>query len=143
MARLFLFLGAGLGGLGVMAGAFASHALRAQLARASLATFETAARYQLVHALALLVVGLLLYGVENSAFEKDAASQARAVRVSLHLSGIAFVVGGILFSGSLYGLSLGAFRSLGWVTPLGGLSLIGGWLGLAIAALQLPSRSQS
>lgn len=130
MARLFLFVGALLGGSGVMAGAFASHALRARLAATSLATFETAARYQLVHALALLAVGLLLYLGEGLS---DTA------KTSLSWSGITLITGVILFSGSLYGLSLGAFRSLGWVTPLGGLSLILGWLGLAIAALLLPA----
>ncbi len=131
MARLFLFLGALLGGSGVMAGAFASHTLRARLAASSLATFETAARYQLVHALALLAVGLLWY-------LGDGLNET--VQTSLGWSGIALIVGVILFSGSLYGLSLGAFRSLGWVTPLGGLSLILGWTGFAIAILQLPPR---
>lgn len=129
MARLFLGVGAFLGGSGVMAGAFASHALRGHLAATSLATFETAARYQLVHALALLVVGLLLY------LSRDLSKVAQT---SLSWSGFALMLGVILFSGSLYGLSLGAFRGLGWVTPLGGLSLIVGWLGLAIAACTLP-----
>ena len=131
MARLFLFVGALFGGSGVMAGAFASHALRARLAASALTTFETAARYQLLHALALLAVGLLLYlGGDLSA----------TVKTSLVWAGLALIVGVILFSGSLYGLSLGAFRSLGWVTPLGGLSLILGWTGLAIAIVQLPPR---
>ena len=134
MARLFLCVGALLGGSGVMAGAFASHGLRARLAAASLATFETAARYQLVHALAILIVGLLLYFAAGLGGD----GLGKAAKASLTWSGIALIVGVILFSGSLYGLSLGSFQSLGWVTPLGGLSLVLGWFGLAIAALLLP-----
>ena len=132
MARLFLCLGACLGGTGVMAGAFASHALRGSLAAASLSAFETAARYQLLHALALLAVGLLLYCVDDL---------GDSVNNTLRWSGGALGVGVILFSGSLYGLSLGVFGGLGWVTPVGGLSLILGWGILAIAALQLPPRA--
>lgn len=132
MARLFLCFGACLGGSGVMAGAFASHALRGSLAASSLSTFETAARYQLLHALALLVVGVLLYGTDDL---------GKPARTSLGWSGGALGVGVILFSGSLYGLSLGLFRGLGWVTPLGGVSLMLGWGMLAIAALQLPPQT--
>ena len=103
-----------LGALAVVLGAFGAHALRAQLAEADRAVFETAARYQLLHALA-------------AALAADRASRAPGSEAA----GWAFVVGTVLFSGSLYGLAFGAPRILGAVTPLGGLSFIVGWLLLA------------
>ena len=107
----------------VAAGAFGAHALRASLAPKLLAAFETAVRYQMFHALALLVVALALG-------QKRHPAVARA--------GGLFVGGTILFSGSLYALALtqayalGPFRiALGAATPLGGLCFIAGWLSLA------------
>lgn len=132
MARLYLFLAAVLGGTGVVADAFASHALRGRLEARALGSFETAARYQLIHALALLAVALLLY------CGGEIGDKAIAW---LQWSSAALILGVLLFSGSLYGLSLGQFQALGWVTPLGGLSLILGWGMLAIAVLQLPQGS--
>ena len=105
-------VGAALAGLAVAAGAFGAHALRAQLSPADLATFETAARYQMYHALALVVVGLL--------------DRPRGDRL-LTLAGWAFLTGIILFSGSLYGLTLTGISALGAITPLGGLGFLAGW----------------
>ena len=110
-----------LAGLAVAAGAFASHALKAQLAERALEVFETATRYQMYHALALLMVGLLL-------------SRAEAAQSPLIASGWAFIVGIALFSGSLYALSLSGLKWLGAITPLGGVAFIVGWGCLAIAA---------
>jgi uncharacterized membrane protein YgdD (TMEM256/DUF423 family) len=107
-------LSALMGALAVALGAFAAHGLRGRLDPADLATFDTAARYQLIHALA-------------AAF---AAGRSRRARGATAAAG-AFLVGAVLFSGSLYGLALGGPRILGAVTPFGGLALILGWLLLA------------
>ncbi len=107
-------LGALLAALAVAAGAFGAHALRGRLEPAALALFETAARYQLVHALAAVVCA-------------DRATAGRGSRVPARL----FLAGIVLFSGSLYALALGAPRLLGAVTPLGGAAFISGWLMLA------------
>ena len=114
-------LAALLAGLAVAAGAFATHALRAQLSDRALTIFETAVRYQMYHALALLLVGVLL-------------SRAETGSALLTTTGFAFLVGIGLFSGSLYGLSLTGIKVLGAIAPLGGLALMVGWGCLAIGA---------
>lgn len=121
MTRIFLSVAAILAGLSVAAGAFASHALRTKLTERSLAIFETGARYQMYHALALLVVALLL-------------SRAEAAQTLLVVAGSAFLLGIALFCGSLYGLSLSGIKWLGATAPLGGLAFLIGWTCLAIAA---------
>ncbi|WP_017658591.1 DUF423 domain-containing protein [Baaleninema simplex] len=118
--RSLLAFGAIFSGLAVALGAFASHGLRGQLSDRALETFTTGVRYQLYHGLALLVVGLL--------------SQHLASRW-LQGAGIAFVVGILMFSGSLYGLSLQGIPLLGILTPLGGAAFLIGWTCLAIAAI--------
>lgn len=120
--RLFLAIAALLGGLAVAGGAFATHALKEQLPERMLAVFETGARYQMYHALALLAVALLLQRAESQTPWLAAA-------------GWAFVAGSLIFSGSLYGLSLSGIKWLGAIAPLGGAALILGWGCLAIAAL--------
>ncbi len=100
----------------VIAGAFGAHALRASLTPAALATFETAARYHLFHALALLVVAGMLERPAHPAVARAAWG---------------FLAGTVLFSGSLYALALTGHRWLGAVTPLGGVAFIAGWLSLA------------
>ena len=99
-----------------MAGAFGAHALRAYLAPAALETFETGARYQLTHALALMVVAL-----------RSGSSSAPA----LEWSGWLLAIGTALFSGSLYALALTGQHGFGWLTPVGGVCLILGWVALA------------
>ena len=106
--------------LGVALGAFGAHALRSHLTESALNTFETGVRYQMYHALALFGVGLLL-----------APMGGWLVRTAAWL----FVAGIVLFSGSLYALSLTGVTVLGAVTPIGGLLLLAGWACLAIAAL--------
>ena len=108
--------GAGLGFLGVLAGAFGAHALQGRLAPDLLAVWETAARYHLIHALALVFAGWI---------------GARA-------AGWLFVCGIVIFSGSLYGLALTGTRWLGAITPLGGLCLLAGWLALAWKVARTP-----
>lgn len=119
--RIFLGVAAILGGLSVVAGAFASHALKAKLSEQALNSFETGARYQMYHALALLFVVLLL-------------KQSEKPQPLLVATGIAFIGGVVLFSGSLYALSLSGIKGLGAITPLGGVALIVGWGCLAVAA---------
>lgn len=122
MVRLFLVIAAVLGGLSVAGGAFASHALREKLTERSLEIFETGARYQMYHALALLAVAILLN-------RSDVAPSL------LTVSGFAFIAGVLLFSGSLYALSLSGIKILGAVAPIGGVAFLIGWGCLAVAAL--------
>lgn len=121
MAQIFLAIAAMFGGLSVAAGAFGSHALRAQLSDRALEIFETGARYQMYHALALLAVGILL-------------TRAEPIPSTLSISGFAFIAGIFLFSGSLYALSISGIKWLGAITPVGGACFILGWVCLAIAA---------
>ena len=121
MIKTFFALGATFGLLGVAAGAFGAHALRARLDPRMLEIFETAVRYQMYHALALLAVAWA------------------ATRWPLPLVGAAgwlFVAGIVIFSGSLYALSLSGVRALGAITPIGGLAFIAGWGCLLWAALK-------
>jgi uncharacterized membrane protein YgdD (TMEM256/DUF423 family) len=121
VSRIFIAIAAILAGLSVAAGAFASHALKAKLTERAIEIFETGARYQMYHALALLLVALLL-------------SRAETASISLTVAGYAFIVGIALFSGSLYALSLSGIKWLGAITPLGGVAFLVGWAMLAIAA---------
>lgn len=118
MDRLFAVCGALSGGIAVAAGAFGAHALRARLGADLLAVFETAARYQMYHALALLAVA--------GALTRYPAAAA------LRTSGWLFLAGTVVFSGSLYLLALTGTRWLGAITPIGGLCFIVGWLALAL-----------
>ncbi|WP_448602507.1 DUF423 domain-containing protein [Thermoleptolyngbya sp.] len=124
MSQVFLAIASLLGGLSVAAGAFGSHALRPKLSDRMLEIFETGTRYQMYHALALLLVGLLLL-------------RAEAGQGWLNAAGWAFVVGTLIFSGSLYALSLSGIKILGAVAPIGGTALMIGWGCLAIAAFNL------
>jgi uncharacterized membrane protein YgdD (TMEM256/DUF423 family) len=117
--RLFVALGAISAFIGVGAGAFGAHALKARLAPDLLAVFDTGSRYQLVHALALLAVGW--------ACQRWPGSPVR-------WAGWSFVAGTILFSGSLYALALTGVRQLGAVTPFGGVAFLAGWALLAWSA---------
>jgi uncharacterized membrane protein YgdD (TMEM256/DUF423 family) len=123
-SRLFLTLGAVGGGVAVALGAFAAHGLKARLDPAALSTFQTGVTYQFFHSLALCLVALWLRQLS-----KEPALHDPGV-----IAGIAFVVGILLFSGSLYALSLGGPRAFGPVTPLGGLAFIAGWLAFAWSA---------
>jgi uncharacterized membrane protein YgdD (TMEM256/DUF423 family) len=121
MNPLFFLIGSLSGGLAVALGAFGAHALKARLTSERLATFETGVRYQMYHALALLAVALALTRVPASSL--------------LSVAGWLFVIGTLLFSGSLYLLCFTDKRWLGAITPFGGLAFIAGWVCLALAAL--------
>lgn len=123
MQRYFLFFAALSGLLTVALGAFAAHALKQQLSADSLTIFRTGVDYQMFHALALLAISLLI-------------KQQPQTKL-LKLSGYAFIIGTILFSGSLYALALGAPHAIGIITPLGGLGFLFGWLALALFAWRL------
>ncbi|MFO0839854.1 MAG: DUF423 domain-containing protein [Phycisphaerae bacterium] len=114
MLAMWVTVGAVSGFIGVVAGAFAAHALKSRLTPDLLAVFETGARYQLVHAVALLALGV------------------SAQRSRFALPCLLFAVGTILFSGSLYLLSLTGERFWGLVTPFGGVAFLAGWLLTAI-----------
>ena len=121
MEKTFFALGAAFGLLGVALGAFGAHGLKGTLSPDMLANFETGVRYQMYHAVGLLAVAWALTrwpgGLTTAA-------------------GWLFVIGILIFSGSLYILSVTGIRWLGAVTPIGGVALIAGWGCLIVAALR-------
>lgn len=119
MARVFIIIAAISGLIAVILGAFAAHSLKQSLAPLALQTFQTGVQYQMYHALALLALGTLM--------------QIKPTLWGLKAGGIAYILGALLFSGSLYALAMGAPRWLGIITPLGGLSFMAGWILLAVA----------
>lgn len=126
MQRSFVVSGAILGGVGVGLGAFGAHALRPMLEAAQrMETFETAVKYQFYHALALLVIGLLLSKTDNRLIQ---------------YSGYLMFWGTLVFSGSLYVLCFTGIRWLGAITPVGGVLMIAGWALLAWAAKSSPEK---
>jgi uncharacterized membrane protein YgdD (TMEM256/DUF423 family) len=100
--------------IAVAAGAFAAHGLRSRLDARALEVFETGARYQMYHALAMVLCGVL----------------------AMTRPGWTFQAGIVLFSGSLYALALTDVKVLGAITPLGGLAFLAGWIWLAVSALR-------
>ena len=108
-----MLIGSGFGMLAVIVGAFGAHGLKSVLdANNRLDTFETAVKYQFYHALALVLLGILMNQFQHRSFI---------------LSGWGFVIGILLFSGSLYILSLTGMNKLGAVAPIGGLAFVIGW----------------
>jgi len=117
MERIFAVSGAVSAFVAVAAGAFGAHALRARLDATRLAVFETAARYQMYHALGLLAVAWAL---------------TRWPAPPVRVAGWLFLAGTVVFSGSLYLLAVTGARWLGAMTPLGGLCFLAGWLSLGL-----------
>ena len=120
MARLFLIVASMSGLLAVALGAFGAHGLKQRLAPDLLAVYQTGVQYHIYHTLALLAVGALLTSAPASA--------------ALRWSGWLFIAGIVVFSGSLYVLSLTGVRWLGAITPIGGAAFLAGWAALALAA---------
>lgn len=116
-------LGAASGLIGVAAGAFGAHALRGTLQPDLLQVFETGSRYQIAHALALVLTALAL---------------ERKPQPALAWAGWLFLVGQLLFSGSLYALALSGTRLWGALTPFGGVCLLAGWLMLGVGLARGP-----
>jgi uncharacterized membrane protein YgdD (TMEM256/DUF423 family) len=112
MARIFCILGALSAFIGVAAGAFGAHVLKGRLDPGMQSVFETAVRYQLVHALALVMTAWV---------------QTRWSASVVIVGGWFFVIGTVLFSGSLYVLSMSGFRWFGAITPFGGFAFLAGW----------------
>lgn len=123
MAKLFLTLGSISALFAVVFGAFGAHALKPRLEVSALAVFETASQYHFYHSFALLAVGLIALSAPQT--------------MLLKTSGWLFLAGILVFSGSLYVLSITGLRWLGAVTPLGGLAFIAGWLCLALYSWKL------
>jgi uncharacterized membrane protein YgdD (TMEM256/DUF423 family) len=117
--RIWIALGALLGGLGVIAGAFGAHGLAGRLSAEQLATFEVAVRYQMYHALALVLVGLL----------SQRGSRCLAV------AGPMFVTGIVLFSGCLYAWIFTGVKTWAMIVPVGGVAFILGWFALCLNAV--------
>ncbi len=117
MDRLFFVLGSVSAGVAVALGAFGAHALKVRVSPEMLAVYDTGVRYQMFHALALLAVAWAGTRWPNS--------------TAITASGWLFVAGTLLFSGSLYALSLTGVRGLGAITPIGGLAWLLGWAALA------------
>jgi uncharacterized membrane protein YgdD (TMEM256/DUF423 family) len=122
MLRGFLMLAAFFGFTGVALGAFAAHGLKSRLTAEYLAIFHTGVTYQLVHTLALLGVALL-------------ATQIPGRLITW--AGVSFAIGILLFSGSLYLLTMTGISKLGIITPFGGLAFLVGWFCLGLAAWRL------
>lgn len=120
-ARLSLLCAAVAGALAVMLGAFAAHTLREALSARMLEVFQTGVTYQFYHVFALLVVGML---------------QLRGDTRLLRMSATLFLLGMLLFCGSLYTLVLTGVHYLGIITPIGGVLLMAGWLMLAFAIIK-------
>jgi uncharacterized membrane protein YgdD (TMEM256/DUF423 family) len=120
MFKAFLFLGSVNAFLAVAFGAFGAHQLKNMLSADMLSVYQTGVQYQMYHALALIAVALVSSKVPNSS--------------TLSWSGWLFFAGIVLFSGSLYALSLSGIKNLGAITPLGGLAFLIGWVMLAVVA---------
>lgn len=120
-AKLFLIIGAVAALLAVALGAFAAHGLRGRLSPDMLAIFETGVRYQMYHALALVALAAMIDRLP-----------------ALAGAGWCFVAGTLIFSGSLYVLSITGIRWLGAITPVGGVTFLAGWGWAAWAALKNP-----
>jgi len=122
MQKLFLIIAAIYGALAVGLGAFGAHAFKNMLETSHRAeTYETAVKYHFWHTLALIAVALLIEKFNTN---------------YLQISGWAFIIGIAIFSGSLYALCFTGINKLGAITPIGGLSLILGWIMLAIAVIR-------
>lgn len=119
MLRVFLMLTAFFGFTGVALGAFAAHGLKGRMSEQYLAIFHTGVTYQLVHTLALLGVALLATHLPGRL---------------MTWAGVCFALGIVLFSGSLYLLTLTGISKLGIITPFGGLAFLAGWFCLGLAA---------
>lgn len=118
MQRIFFVFGALSAFIGVAAGAFGAHGLKSQIGSEMLTIFEVGVRYQMYHAFALIFA---------------AWAHSKWPSLLVKTSGWLFVVGTILFSGSLYLLSVSGIKWLGAITPLGGLAFLAGWVCLAWA----------
>jgi uncharacterized membrane protein YgdD (TMEM256/DUF423 family) len=122
MLKLFLAIGSINAFLAVALGAFGAHGLKGRLSTDMLSVYQTGVQYQMYHALALILVAVLYSQFPQS--------------TTLNWAGWLFLIGIVLFSGSLYALSLSGIKILGAITPLGGLAFLAGWVMVVISALK-------
>ena len=115
----FIRIGAVLGFLGVALGAFGAHALKNHISSDAMLIWHTSVFYHLIHAVALLALGLY----------------AKASGADLKIPGLLFLIGVVVFSGSLYALAVTGIKPLGAITPIGGLCFLAGWAWLAVKTL--------
>ncbi|EGL13382.1 MULTISPECIES: DUF423 domain-containing protein [Paenibacillus] len=123
MMRLFMMLGSINMFLAVALGAFGAHMLKTKISADMLAVYQTGVQYHMIHAVGLIAIGL-------------AADRLTQNQSLVNASGWAILIGIILFSGSLYVLSLSGIKVLGAITPFGGVAFLAGWVMLAIAAMK-------
>jgi uncharacterized membrane protein YgdD (TMEM256/DUF423 family) len=121
MDSVFLLIGSLLAGLGVLLSGFGAHGLRTRGSLERIATFDIGVRFQITHALAILLVSIAVVNWPDSIFPP--------------LAGWLFVGGIVVFSGSLYMLVITGKRPFSFVTPVGGLALVAGWICLALTAI--------
>jgi len=124
MMKIFVVLGSLSAFLGVGLGAFGAHGLKTKVTPEMLAVWQTGVLYHLVHALGLLLIGIICHLMPEAATARNA--------------GWAVLLGTVLFSGSLYLMVLTGIKPLGMITPFGGIAFLLGWLLLGIAAWQYP-----
>ncbi|MCM3714200.1 DUF423 domain-containing protein [Halalkalibacter oceani] len=122
MAKIFLLLGSLLMALAVVIGAFGAHGLEGRLSERMMKNYQTGVQYHMIHGIGLLLVGLVAIKLASSSLLTGA--------------GWSFVVGIVLFSGSLYAMALTGVTKLGAITPIGGLAFIIGWILLGIAVVR-------
>lgn len=148
MSNPYLVAGGCVAFTGVLLGALGAHSISDQLSESAMATWQTAGLYHLIHAPALLAIGLFLTFSKRQrkrplsgrevAQDRDGSKRALALAIArqtraLKFAGFAFVLGVILFSGSLYLLALGGPRALGPLTPIGGVCFLLGWVAVIVA----------
>lgn len=138
-ARFFLFIAALMGFLAVGLGAFGAHGLKNILSEQHLQVYQTAVQYQFYHTFALLAVAVILLSTISisSATAVNEGKHSRWLRIA----GWCFIVGIVVFSGSLYVLVITGMSWLGMITPLGGACFLLGWLSLAVYAFRIKNRA--
>ncbi|GAE33575.1 DUF423 domain-containing protein [Halalkalibacter akibai] len=122
MAKLFIFIGSIVMALSVVIGAFGAHGLEPKLTERMMKNYQTGVQYHMIHGLAILAVGIIALKIPISGL--------------LNGAGWTFLIGIILFSGSLYAMALTGVTKLGAITPIGGLAFIVGWVLLGLAVLR-------
>ncbi|SDB85863.1 DUF423 domain-containing protein [Shouchella lonarensis] len=122
MAKLFIVIGAFVMALAIAIGAFGAHGLEGRISERMLKNYQTGVLYHMIHGIGLLATGILAWKLGTSGMFSGA--------------GWAFIVGIVLFSGSLYVMALTDLRVLGAITPIGGLAFIAGWVLLGLAVMR-------
>lgn len=122
MAKLFILLGSIVMALSVAIGAFGAHGLEPRLSERMMKNYQTGVQYHMIHGIGLLIVGIVALKLTSSSM--------------LNGAGWSFLIGIILFSGSLYTMALTGITKLGAITPIGGLAFIVGWVLLGVAVVR-------